>query len=81
MTVLRAERQHIEEQLRSGTVQAIDAVATCATALGQMTDQLDQAVAVARAAGASWPEIGRAVGISRQAAAARWGSNADGADL
>lgn len=81
MTVLRAERAHIEEQLRSGTVKALDDVGTCAAALGQASEALDQAVALARAAGASWPEIGRQVGISRQAAAVRWGNREDGPDL
>ena len=73
MAVLRAERQHIEEQLRTTAVQAVDTVAETAAALGKMSERLDEAVAHARAAGASWQMIARAVGISRQAATQRWG--------
>ena len=80
MTVLRAERAHIEEQLRSQAVSAVDAVAECAAALGTASDRLDEAVAHARAAGASWQMIARAVGISRQAATARWSPSAEAAD-
>src|SRR4051794_3574546 len=73
MTLLRAQRAHLEEQLRSGASQAVESVAECAAALGIASERLTAAVHAARAAGASWPEIGRAVGISRQAAAERWG--------
>lgn len=35
--------------------------------------RLDEAVAVAREAGATWTQIGTATGMSRQAAHERWG--------
>jgi hypothetical protein len=72
MQLLRAERAHIEEQLRSRAVTAVDVVAETAAALGRMSNALDDAVHAARAAGASWQQIARAVGISRQAATQRW---------
>lgn len=36
-------------------------------------ERLDDAVAAARAAGATWMQIGSATGMSRQAAHERWG--------
>jgi len=41
--------------------------------LRQAEANLDQAVAQARRAGASWASIGQTIGISRQAAHERWG--------
>lgn len=72
MQVLRAQRAHVEEQLRSRAVQAVDVVAETAAALGKLSDALDDAVHAARAEGASWQQIARAVGISRQSATERW---------
>jgi hypothetical protein len=80
MQLLRAERAHIEEQLRSRAVTAVDVVAETAQALGQMSNRLDDAVLAARAAGASWAQIARAVGISRQAATQRWSPAPEQAD-
>lgn len=80
MQLLRAQRAHVEEQLRSSAVSAVDVVAEVAAALGAMSDKLDEAVQAARAAGASWAMIARAVGISRQAATQRWGATHDGVD-
>lgn len=65
-------RRRIEEELAGQARAAVQTVAETAAALGTMSDQLDQAVKHARAAGAPWSEIGRAVGISRQAAQQRW---------
>jgi hypothetical protein len=73
MQLLRAQRAHIEEELRSSTSKAIEGVAEWAAALAKTSDSLTQAVAAARAAGASWGDVGRAVGVSRQAARQRWG--------
>lgn len=41
--------------------------------LRQAEANLEQAVAQARRAGASWASIGQTIGISRQAAHERWG--------
>ena len=74
MEELRAQRRSIETQLEEQSAAAVHSVAECAAALGQSATALDQAVANARAAGATWVEIGRAAGISRQAAMQRWGA-------
>jgi hypothetical protein len=44
-----------------------------AAAVRRSEARLDEAVAEARQAGATWTQIGMAVGISRQAAHERWG--------
>jgi len=49
------------------------AVHDAAQELADARETLDQAVATARASGASWTLIGNAAGITRQAAHERWG--------
>jgi hypothetical protein len=52
--------------------QAVTDVGTAAAGIHDARSKLDQAVAAARAAGASWTEIGRAAGMTRQNARQRW---------
>lgn len=52
---------------------ALTDVDSAAADVATATKRLNEAVAAARAAGASWAGIGAAVGISRQAAHERWG--------
>ena len=50
----------------------IAGVTAAAREFAQAAQRLDNTVAVARAAGASWADTGRAAGITRQAAHERW---------
>lgn len=52
------------------------AVHDAAQDLAGAREALDQAVATARAAGASWTVIGKAAGLTRQSAHERWGQAA-----
>lgn len=52
---------------------ALAALERAALQYRQARQRLETAVAMARAAGASWAQIGQAVGISRKAAYKRWG--------
>ena len=74
MAQMRGQRARIEDELRQQAATAVQSVAEWAAAVGKAGKGLDDAVAAARAAGASWPAIADAVGISRQAAAERWGN-------
>lgn len=71
-------RQHVtnvadlEETLRSIRDLALAGVGNAAGVVARGRDQLETAVAEARAAGASWTQIGKAAGISRQSARERW---------
>jgi len=51
------------------TIEAVEEAAARHAATGRA---LDEAVAAARAAGASWTDVGRAAGVSRQSAHVRW---------
>lgn len=51
----------------------LNATARAAASVRRSELRLDQAVAEARAAGATWMQIGAATGMSRQAAHERWG--------
>ncbi len=52
---------------------AVDALAQVVAELREQQRRLDDAVAAARAAGATWGLIGEAAGMTRQAAHERWG--------
>lgn len=52
----------------------LSALIVAAGVLEQAEAQVAQAVAAARAAGASWSQVGDAVGVSRQGAQQRWGN-------
>lgn len=58
---------HVEPMTR------ISAVQEAASEAAAARRRLDDAVAVARAGGASWTEIGQATGMTRQSAHERWG--------
>lgn len=69
-----AERVVIDEwREHIAPFKAVESVEEAAAKYGAAGRELDNAVAAARAAGASWADIGRAVGISRQSAHERWG--------
>lgn len=57
---------------------ALDQLKDAARAAADTRRRLDDAVAAARAAGASWTDVGRATGMSRQSAHERWGRAGDG---
>lgn len=57
------------------------AVHDAAQELAAARETLDQAVATARASGASWTLIGKAAGITRQSAHERWGGHTPAAQL
>ncbi|WP_084797571.1 hypothetical protein [Pseudonocardia sp. Ae706_Ps2] len=50
------------------------AVHDAAVRLAEIREELDTAVGLARAAGASWTVIGNAAGLTRQSAHERWGA-------
>lgn len=52
---------------------AVQSVAAAMDQVRERQRRLDDAVAVARAAGATWGEIGAAAGMTRQSAHERWG--------
>ena len=52
---------------------AVQAVADVMDQVSESQRRLDEAVAVARAAGATWGQIGAAAGMTRQSAHQRWG--------
>jgi hypothetical protein len=59
-------RTHVEP------FQTLEAVQDAAGLVARSTRGLDDAVAAARAASASWADIGRAAGMTRQSANERW---------
>jgi hypothetical protein len=56
-----------------GPLGQLGAVSAAAAEAEQARQRLDQAVAAARAGGASWADVGRAAGMARQSAHERWG--------
>jgi hypothetical protein len=65
--------RHLGEVYASPASPQLIAVRDAARAAQEARTRLDDAVAAARAAGASWAGIGEAAGISRQSAHERWG--------
>jgi hypothetical protein len=65
-------RRRTEHQTR-----ALDRIVAAAEAYAGAGYRLDNAVAEARAAGATWEQIGRAAGITRQSAWQRWATPAE----
>lgn len=62
----------LEDALREIRGLALAGVGNAAGAVARGREALDQAVAEARAAGASWTEVGKAAGMTRQSAQERW---------
>lgn len=63
---------HDEWKTHLAPLEAVAGVKAAAREYTQAGHRLDQTVAAAKSAGASWADIGRAVGISRQSAHERW---------
>jgi hypothetical protein len=72
---IREDRERLEADLAEKIAAKVDAVAEAARAYGGAGQALEDAVAAARAYGASWTDIGAAVGLTRQAAYQRWGAD------
>lgn len=64
--VMREWHAHVRAPMR------LEDVADAAAKAAEAAKELDEAVAEARAAGATWADVGRAVGITRQSARERW---------
>jgi hypothetical protein len=56
---------------------ALSELGDLAERLHDLEREVDDKVALARGAGASWAQIGRATGLTRQGAQQRWGSAMD----
>lgn len=63
---------NLEELLQTIRNESLTDVGTAAATAREGRELLDQAVASARATGASWTEIGQAAGMTRQSARERW---------
>jgi hypothetical protein len=71
---LAAERERLTAGLAELRERYLGDVAQAAQAAGEAGRRLDEAVAAARAAGASWADIGKRAGMARQSAQQRWGN-------
>lgn len=69
---LRQQLDRLEALKREGRARAVDGVAAATAQAKAWGEKLDQAVAAARSAGATWQQIADAAGMSRPAAWERW---------
>jgi hypothetical protein len=69
---VRAELDRLTAVRHAGIVAAIDYVRGRRRALDEHRAQLDEAVAAARARGATWVQIGEAAGMTGPSAWERW---------
>ena len=68
-----AELARLEALKLEHTLRAVDGVRRTAGSWRSALAELDQAVHVARAAGATWQQIADAAGMTKQSAHGRWG--------
>lgn len=69
---LRADLDRLAALKIEGLTRALDAVASAAATSTTARERLDQAVAAARGAGATWEQIAEAAGLQRSSAWERW---------
>jgi hypothetical protein len=69
---LRAELDRLDTAKTAARLESLGAAARAAEAAGVASRALDDAVAEARAYGATWQQIGDAVGLVKSAAWERW---------
>jgi hypothetical protein len=74
---LSAELERVKALRMEHTLRAVSRVAGAAADWRAAGEELDAAVAAARAAGATWQQIADAAGMRRQSAWTRWGKVPD----
>lgn len=70
-----AELDRLRSLALEHTLRAVDAVRGAAGTLRSAAAELEEAVRLARAAGATWQQVADACGMTKQSAWQRWGSD------
>lgn len=70
---ITAEQDRLRALKAEHTLRAVSRVVAATENAAAARAALDDAVADARAAGATWEQVGRAAGMTRQSARERWG--------